>query len=1070
MPLSLEPRPPQPPEDQWAFVDALRNTPYHGPLRWTPRAAGAEEAHFPTGLQLDPQFPDPRNLLDTAQADFARFQAAADFPAPGPQVLALQQDPAAAREAFCLRVGSAGARLSAADTEGIRRGLVWIEDEMQRRGGPFLPLGVVRRRPLIRTRISRCFYGPVNRPPRSRDELADDVDYYPDEYLNRLAHEGVNALWFTVSFFRSVPSRIIPEYGHDAGPRLDKLRRTVAQCARHGIRIYPFCIEPAGFTWPYPELEAARAAHPDLLGHGGAFCTSTDKGKAYIREATQTLFTQVPDLGGLIVIPVGERQTHCYSGSIPRDQPVGNLISCPRCAPRAPWEVLAETLTTFRDGIHSVAPEAELVAWPYGQFVCWGEQRTVEAASHTPSGIILQHNFETGGTSPQLGRQRPTWDYWLSYVGPSQLFESCARAAVPEPPVTAGGDPAEPGVRLSAKLQVSCSHEVATAQVVPAPGLLYRKYRAMRRLGVSSAMLSWYFGSYPSLMTRAAGELSSAPFPRSEAAFLKQLARRDWGGHTDTVVKAWRLFARAYSNYPRAHIFGYFGPMHDGPVWPLYLIPRRLPLAPTWQLGYPPSGDYIAECITNGFTLAETLELCRRMDQTWSQGALLLESLRPLCGHLPERLADIDIACALGLQFRSGYQILRFYALREQLADARQPARRQRLLDEMEQLVRAEIALDANLLPLARRNSCLGFHSEAEGYKYFPDLIQWRMRQLEQLLAAEFPAVAARVERSAPLFPRYTGAAARQRLAIPAASVSCGEDPTELEALPVGPVALCPRVAGEQIPWQIEQGAGGPFQCHGDRSLVPTERRRNTPTSAPPGGHHDISWQLCNHWLQQSYDRERWRRCAYDSQAFHPVSEARQAGRSTSWRAVHDGESLHLLVRCWESPCEAAGADGGPHRPSPNENRPTDPTPPAEASRDEVPADPRLLYAGNQLQVIIEPVRTQPRLIFRVAPDGACRCVHDDGYLPHGPEPWSCRTQVDADGWTSALSIPLAWLRPRASDRRRPLRINVVRSMPPLGAEGPAHCSWARQEPVQGRLVWGTLNPAADFGWLVLGP
>lgn len=179
--------------------------------------------------------------------------------------------------------------------------------------------------------------------------------------------------------------------------------------------------------------------------------------------------------------------------------------NCPRCSKRKPYEVLAETLAAMRRGMEAVDPNAELVAWPYGQFITWGPEKTVEAAAHIPPGVILQHNFETGGRNWQLGKWRPTWDYWLSYAGPSDLFRAAAQAAVAH------------GARAAAKLQVGCSHEVATTQVVPAPGLLHRKYTAMHELGVSGAMHSWYFGSYPSLMTRAAGELSFAPFePRSD--------------------------------------------------------------------------------------------------------------------------------------------------------------------------------------------------------------------------------------------------------------------------------------------------------------------------------------------------------------------------------------------------------------------------------------------------------------------------------------------------------------------------------------------------------------------------
>ena len=28
----------------------------------------------------------------------------------------------------------------------------------------------------------------------------NDIDYYPEEYLSRLAHEGVNGLWLTITF------------------------------------------------------------------------------------------------------------------------------------------------------------------------------------------------------------------------------------------------------------------------------------------------------------------------------------------------------------------------------------------------------------------------------------------------------------------------------------------------------------------------------------------------------------------------------------------------------------------------------------------------------------------------------------------------------------------------------------------------------------------------------------------------------------------------------------------------------------------------------------------------------
>ena len=420
--------------------------------------------------------------------------------------------------------------------------------------------------------------------------------------------------------------------------------------------------------------------------------------------------------------------------------------------------------------------------------------------------------------------------------------------------------------------------------------------------------------------------------------------------------------------------------MHDGPAWPLHLVPRRLPLAPTWQIGYPPSGDYIAECVTNGFTLDEILTLCERMATSWNQGVRILKQLRRHFQSNPERLADIRLATVLGLQFRSGYHIIRFYHLREQLADTRKPGKRQALLQEMKRIVRAELKVSAELLPLAEADSRLGFHSEAEGYKYFPALIRWRIEQLQNLLRREFPLVERQARHDEPLFPDYTG----------------------------------------------EQPADEAYTC----SHISAPPTLDSKLSDPPW---DSQPQAeCIHWLHQVYSQERWSKCGYDRFDHHPVPPADRAGRTTCWKAVANQDALHIAILC------GPGAN----------------------------ATSTTAFKGNSLQLFIEPERTRPRVLFHINPDGSARCVKDDGYIPRDDDPWRVSSHVDKNGWSTVLEIPLPWLRPDSDALFRPLRINLVRAMPIPGKGGTALCSWARQEPVKGRLVWGTLNPATDFGWL----
>jgi len=744
----LQPEPAQPPESSWRFVQELQSPLWH-PLAWPPpRPPRRTEASLAQGVTLQAAFPDPRGRLDTAYRDLECFLDAAAIPRQGPYPLVTRHVPMGLRESFRLVVGREGCEIEAGDTEGIRRGLFLLEDELLRACGPILGLGTRERRPVIRTRISRCFFGPIHRPPKNRDELTDDIDYYPDAYLNRLAHEGVNGLWLTLHFAEICPQTVLPEYSRDTAQRLTKLRRTAERCARYGIRVYAFANEPIPIM---ADSEVAKA-HPELVGQRMGwgnrhfFCTSNPTAQAYLEEAMRNLFAQVPDLGGLINISIGEGGSHCTSGA-----PSG--ISCPRCRDRDPYAVLNDTLAAMERGMHAANPDAEMISWPYGQYWSWGDAMTVASAGRLPERVILQHNFESSAIGEQCGRRIRIFDYWLSFIGPSQLFADCARAA------------AKGGNRMFAKLQVGCSHEVATAPFVPVPGHLYRKYKTMHELGVSGVMQCWYFGNYPGIMNKAAGELAFAPFPASEDEFLQELARRDWGPDAPKVVRAWQWFQSGYRHFPLNHVFGWYGPMHDAVTWPLHLDPADLPISPSWEIAsyhtckpFPASGDRIGECFGYTHTLAEICGLCRTMADHWQRGVAILNRLEPRHGGNPERVRDLGVARALGIQFESGANLLEFYACREELP-WRPQATQRRLLARMKRLVQRELALDAALMGLAQADSRLGFHSEAEGYKYFPAKLQWRMQQLQDLLDEGFPRVAAQIRAGEPLWPGYTGAA-----------------------------------------------------------------------------------------------------------------------------------------------------------------------------------------------------------------------------------------------------------------------------------------------------------------------
>jgi len=747
----LDELPPQPGEKSWYFVEDLKE-PMWKTQPWGFTHSGSDQADLSGGVNLDADFDDPQGRLETAYSDLRRFVAAGGVPTDsGAYLIKTVKDQRLGEEAFRLEIGSRVCRIIAGDIEGIRRGIYYLEDVMRSLRGPYLPLRTIERRPFIKRRISRGFYSPIKRPPKMRDELIDTVNYYPDEYLSRLAHNGINGLWLSVSFRDLVSTKFTPEYGKEAERRLAKLRRTVDRLLDYGIKTYIFTIEPRAWDADspvlenYPELAGARRGNGQYY-----FCPSSETARQYLYESVNSIFKSVPELGGIINISHGERATTCLS-AVAATSSFNGHIKCPRCSGKEPWEILYNSLSAMERGMHDAAPNAELISWLYmpqsQDLADW----VYKIPAHTPRGVILQFNYESGVHRNVFGKDLVGGDYWLSPPGPSARFARLAKIA------------RKHGTEMSAKIQTSNSHEVATVPIVPIPSMIYQKFTGMRHLKVSHSMLCWYFGNYPGMMNKAAGLLSFEPFPKNENIFLHRLASIYWKKEdVSAVVEAWNQFSKGYANYPLNITFQRYGPMHDGPVWPLLLKPADAPLSPTWQLGgyannrWPPSGDRIGECIPEPLTLSETLELCRRMSSAWNRGVAILDRLRSHNSNEPERLLDIGLAKALGIQFQSGYDILKFYLLREKMYRM-EGIERLQILKSLKQIINTELDLDEQLLKLCKQDSRLGFHSEAEGYKYFPDKIRWRMHQLRNLLEQDVPELSQQIRNNQPFFPTYTG-------------------------------------------------------------------------------------------------------------------------------------------------------------------------------------------------------------------------------------------------------------------------------------------------------------------------
>ena len=228
-------------------------------------------------------------------------------------------------------------------------------------------------------------------------------------------------------------------------------------------------------------------------------------------------------------------------------------------------------------------------------------------------------------------------------------------------------------------------------------------------------------------------------FSTSEEEFLSRLAAPEWGARNAAdMATVWQTLGNAYMQYPLGFEFQYYGPMHDGAVWPLHLknVLRKLPR--TWKPDYEPAGDAVGEFLNN-FDLPEMTVLCRKLSEAWDEG---WQKLQTFINHFKgdkAREMDAMLIEALNCHFLAGADIVEFYFLRNRMLN--NAGSTDETLKMLEDITKRQISISDRLAELCEADPRLGYHSEAEVYKYFPEKLRWRSETLRQLLADGFPAL-----------------------------------------------------------------------------------------------------------------------------------------------------------------------------------------------------------------------------------------------------------------------------------------------------------------------------------------
>ncbi len=544
--------------------------------------------------------------------------------------------------------------------------------------------------------------------------LEQELDPYPDGYLARLAESGVNGVWLQGVLQNLAPFPWAAQTDGQYEKRLRNLRALAERARRRGIRIFLYLNEPR--TLPLAFFEShAELKGVEVANQHASLCTSHPAVQKYLREAVASICRAVPDLGGFFTISASENPTNCWSHN--------KGGACPRCGQRTPAEVIAEVNALFQQGIQQAGTSAQLIVWDWG----WRDEWAEAIIQRLPADVSLMSVSEWSIPIERGGIKSVVGEYSISTVGPG-------------PRATRHWELArQRGLKTIAKIQAGNTWELSATPYIPALENVAQHAAHLRQAGVDGLMLGWTLGGYPSPNLEVVAEIGQSPDLTVEQA-LTQVAQRRFGlSNAPAVVKAWHSFSAAFREFPFNISVVYRAPMQFGPANLLWAQPTHYASTMIgfpyddlkgWRSVFPPT-VFIQQFnkIAQGFedAIAELNQTCASLPSGWERQALV---------------AELNVARAAAIHFRSTANQAQFVAAREALALTKIPAEIAALKTILTQMLRSEIELAKQLAEIQRRDARIGFEA-TNHYYYVPLDLAEKVLNCHNLLNHWLPTVGA---------------------------------------------------------------------------------------------------------------------------------------------------------------------------------------------------------------------------------------------------------------------------------------------------------------------------------------
>ncbi len=536
--------------------------------------------------------------------------------------------------------------------------------------------------------------------------LNPELDPYPDGLLQQLSDLGVNGVWLHVVLRQLAPGSLFPEPGTDSQRRIANLRRLVDRAREHGIDIYLYMNEPRAMEASFfKDREHLRGVQE---GDYFALCTSAPEVRQWLADSLTYVFKQVPGLGGVFTITASENLTNCYCHG-------RTAAGCPRCSKRSGPEVIAEVNRTIAQGVWAGNPRAKVIAydwgWPDGTPAGWGgPDWASEIIDALPDNIYVMCVSEWGKPITRGGISSGVGEYSLSAVGPGPRASKHWALAKKR------------GLKTVAKIQANCSWELSAVPSLPVMNLVAQHYSNLAQTDIDGLMMSWSVGGYPSPNLELASYFDSRPAPSVEQALTRIGESRYGRDAVPNVLAAWSRFSDAFSEYPFHGGLLYNGPVQCGPANLLYAKPTGYRAT---MVGFPYDDLNGWRAVYPAEVLASQFE---KISAGWEEGLSSLRQAQSKTAAPSQQAnlhADLGIAEAAGLHFRSVANQIRFVMARDALVSGSQRnEERDTQVEIARKAVRDEMETARRLFALTLDDSRIGFEA-SNHYYYMPlDLVE----------------------------------------------------------------------------------------------------------------------------------------------------------------------------------------------------------------------------------------------------------------------------------------------------------------------------------------------------------